>query len=131
MQERKIGCYECGTEKTDIVRGCHRFTESGLSNVTVEGIELVQCAACGAITPIIPRIVTIHRLLALAIARKPQRMTGGELPYLRKYAELTADGLGRLLHVPDVLPQTFERIGRDEPDLGISIDVEEMNYACA
>jgi DNA-binding transcriptional regulator YiaG len=169
MQERRISCHECGNKDTYVVRGSHQFTESGLLNVTLEGVELVHCGACGVASPIIPRILTIHRLLALAIAKKPHRMNGAELRYLRKYADLTADGLGRLLHVhkstvskwengedqishqsdrlirltimalapdlkdqlPDVVRQTFERIGSDEPDLKIAIHVEEMDYAYA
>ena len=169
MQERKIGCYDCGNDETRIVRGSHNFAESGLPNVTLDGVEFVQCVACGASSPVIPRPLLVHRLLALAIARKPHRMTGAELRYLRKYADLTADALGRLIHVhkstvskwengedqishqsdrlirvtimalapdlkdevPDVVRQTFERIGSEEPDLGISINVREMDYAYA
>ena len=33
--------------------------------------------------------------------------------------------------VPEVVRQTFERIRSEEPELGISINVEEMEYTYA
>ncbi|HEX5876456.1 MAG TPA: hypothetical protein VFY60_17540 [Pyrinomonadaceae bacterium] len=94
----EIQCSNCG-KKANVVRGSYCFIESGLSWVTLQGIELIQCEHCGNEDPIIPRINDLMRALAVALIAKPYRLTGEEVRFLRKYMRKTAAELAQMLHV--------------------------------
>jgi len=95
---KKIDCSVCGS-KAAVVRGRYRFSESGLSNVVVNGIELVSCPKCHNIDPIIPRMNDLMLLLALAVVAQPYRLKGEHVRYLRKYLEMSGVEFSRLIHV--------------------------------
>lgn len=79
-------------------KGAYRFTESGLDNVVLKGIELIECPACGNTDPVIPRMTDLFRVMAMAMIAKPQSLTGAEVRYLRKYAGMNAEQFARMLH---------------------------------
>jgi YgiT-type zinc finger domain-containing protein len=66
-------CVECGGQLKS-TRGAHRYTESGLSNVTLMNVETRQCPACGAREVVIPRMDELHRLIALTTAKEQARL---------------------------------------------------------
>jgi YgiT-type zinc finger domain-containing protein len=94
----KETCSNCGAGAI-VVRGDHKFTESGLSNVTLKNIALIRCSACGNDDPIIPRLAQLMRVLALAIIGKPHRLVGEEIRFLRKYTGKTLEEFSRYLKV--------------------------------
>lgn len=91
-------CSRCG-EPARIIRGTYPFKELGLRNVVLQGIELVRCDTCGNEDPRIPRLSELMRVLALAVIRKPYRLSGEELRFLRKYLGLTAEKFAGILRV--------------------------------
>ena len=90
-------CTSCGEQVTPERRN-YRYTESGVSNVILQGIEVADCPKCGTSDVIIPRMAKIHRAIAQAIANSPARLTGEQLRFLRKHLGLSGDQLGRYLH---------------------------------
>jgi putative zinc finger/helix-turn-helix YgiT family protein len=90
-------CTSCGEQVTPERRN-YRYTESGLSNVILQGIEVADCPRCGTSDVIIPRMAKIHRAIAQALANSPARLTGEQLRFLRKYLGMSGDQLGRYLH---------------------------------
>jgi putative transcriptional regulator len=62
----------------------HHYRASGLDGVTLVGVEVSRCTHCGAWEVSIPRIETLHRTIALALARKPAPLDGAEIRFLRK-----------------------------------------------
>jgi DNA-binding transcriptional regulator YiaG len=90
-------CSNCG-EKAEVVRGEYDFKDSGLP-VVLEGIELLKCDACGNVDPIIQKLSKIMRLIALAIIRKPYRLTGAEVRFLRKFLHMNGADFSALLKV--------------------------------
>ena len=95
---RKQQCSKCGAEAR-VIRGSYRFRESGLPNVILQGIEIIQCPACGNEDPIIPRLSRLRRVLALSMVNKPYRLRGEEIRFLRKYLSKTGQEFARLIHV--------------------------------
>ncbi len=111
-------CSHCGAE-AKVVRGSYDFTESGLKNVRLRGIEMVQCDRCGNVDPIISRMADLLRVLAQSVAFKPYRLTGDDVKYLRKHLRMTAEQFSRLLHVDRV---TLSKWENNEDKIGAQSD---------
>lgn len=90
-------CTNCGAAVTPERRN-YRYTESGLSNVILQGVEVADCPRCGTSDVLIPRMAKIHRAIAQALASSPARLTGEQLRFLRKHLGLSGDQLGSYLH---------------------------------
>ena len=84
MKEQRRVCRECGSN-AKIVRKDHHFTESGLNNVFLKGIEVVKCAKCKSESPRIPNHDDLMRTIAVALIDKPSELAGDEVRFLRKY----------------------------------------------
>ncbi len=86
-------CTNCGVPVT-FERRNYRYTESGLSNVVLQDVEVAQCDACGNQDVILPHLAKIHWAIARALtAENPARMTGEQLRFLRKHIEFSGEKL--------------------------------------
>lgn len=79
-----MNCVECGT-RMRTRKQSYRYAASGLPGVVLEGVEVRRCRACGIEEVAIPRIEQLHRVIAESIVRKPARLAGVEIRYLRKH----------------------------------------------
>ena len=95
---KKARCSACDN-KASIVRERYRFSECGLPNVVLLGIEVIRCAKCGNRDPIIPRVNDLMRLLAVAVVAMPQKLAGEEVRFLRKFLKMSGDDFSSLIHV--------------------------------
>jgi len=77
-------CPSCNEPMTS-ARENHSYTASGLPYVTLVGIEIRRCKACGEHEVVIPKIEQLHRAIALAVVSKRPRLTAPEVRFLRKY----------------------------------------------
>jgi len=76
-------CNECGSPlKTR--KENYRYSECGLKNVTLVGIDVSRCPRCGNYELSIPHIEELHRLIARVLIEKTTRLTGEEVRFLRK-----------------------------------------------
>ena len=89
-------CFECGAEMKS-TRGVHKYTESGLDNVTLQDIEIRRCPSCGDEAYSIPNMGGLHRAIALALAGRHARLSGQELRFLRKYLGHSSTDFAKLL----------------------------------
>lgn len=99
-------CYECGAQ-TKTVRGDYSYTESGLP-VLLRNAELIRCPNCGD-SVVIRNIDALHTAIAKAVLRKPARLTGAELSFLRKYLAKPSKTFATLLHVDPAAYSRWER----------------------
>ena len=77
-------CLNCGKQmKTR--RENIKYDACGLSNVTLAGMEVSRCQACGEYEVSIPQIEDLHKALAQSVIRKPGRLQAEEVRFLRKY----------------------------------------------
>jgi DNA-binding transcriptional regulator YiaG len=81
------------------VRERYPFTESGLRNVVLVGVEVIKCGECGNRDPIIPRVNDLMRLLAVAVTAQPYKLRGEDVRFLRKYLHMSGGELASLIHV--------------------------------
>jgi len=96
-------CIECGTKMTES-HGDHKYKE--LPGLVLRGVRLRHCPNCGEDEVSIPRIEALHRVVALAIAAKPARLTDNEVRFLRKHLGWSRDDCAGIM---DVAPETVSR----------------------
>lgn len=77
----------------------YHYTESGLDNVYLWGIDVFKCDKCGKIEAKIPRIDELNKVIVKCIISKPQRLINKEIKYLRKYMGFKAVELANILGV--------------------------------
>ena len=77
-------CRACG--KSELVSSHERvhYVASGLPNVWLENVEVRRCPLCNEHVDVIPRVENLHRAIGLAVVKKPSRLTGTEVRFLRK-----------------------------------------------
>ena len=83
-------CKVCSGEMTSS-REAYRYNESGLPNVILKDVEVRRCPNCGTQEVPLPRVVELHRAIAMALVHKPARFLGAEVRYLRKYMGWSVD----------------------------------------
>ena len=76
-------CIECGATMT-CERRNHRAKDLGLPNVVLCKTEVRRCPGCGEEEIVIPRLEDLNRRLAEMMVRKPARLAGEEIRFLRK-----------------------------------------------
>jgi putative zinc finger/helix-turn-helix YgiT family protein len=90
-------CPNCGNPELTSRTGPYKYDESGLPNVTLQGIKVLCCATCGEEMPVIPAISDLHRVLSLVLVNKPQKLSPAEFRFLRKYLGYSATDFARVI----------------------------------
>jgi putative zinc finger/helix-turn-helix YgiT family protein len=98
-------CVSCGAE-TKTRTGTHPYTESGLSNVRLEGIEISTCTRCGEKAVAIPRIDELHKVISYGLATWPGRLDPRQIRFLRKHLGWSSK---RFASEMGVAPETVSR----------------------
>ena len=112
-------CRNCGKDEMTARAETYLYAESGLPNVVLVGVEVRRCPSCGHHELVLPRVTELHRTIAHAVIRKPARLSGAEVRYLRKYLGWSgADFAG---HV-GVDPSTVSNWETDKDPIGTSSD---------
>ncbi len=81
-------------------KGEYKYTECGLSSVTIKDILVYRCTNCTAVVPEIPAAGVLHRVIALRLLGKKTLLAGSEIKFLRKlcgysvneFAEMVGSG---------------------------------------
>lgn len=77
-------CAECGSAMKVARENVKYDGMMGLP-VVLANVEVRRCARCGEYEVVIPRLEELLGVLAGAVIRKPTRLTGDEVRFLRKY----------------------------------------------
>lgn len=101
-------CTNCGRPVKPESRN-YRYTESGLSNIVLQGIDVADCPRCGNTDVTIPRVAKIHRAIARALASSPGRLTGEQFRFLRKHLGHSGEQLAGYLHTDKTKVSKWER----------------------
>jgi putative zinc finger/helix-turn-helix YgiT family protein len=116
MEGEAMTCVQCGAPLKS-TRGAHRYTESGLSNVTLTNVELRLCASCGEREVVIPRIEELHRVLARAIATESKDLLPEHVRFLRKWLGFSSTDFALVM---GVRPETVARWEKKDTTAPIS-----------
>lgn len=86
----------------------YHYTECGLDNVMIEGLNVVNDHA-GEDTVVIPAIGLLHQVIAEGIVSLPTKMSGRELRFLRTEMGMTQAQLAEVLKVTLLTISRWER----------------------
>lgn len=111
-------CDQCGARMA-ISHENHSYRESGLAYVTLLGLEVRRCRACGYHELVFHRLGPLHRSIALAIARKPAPLAASEIRFLRGW--MGWSGKDFAAHM-GVAPATVSRWERGRLAMGATAD---------
>lgn len=111
-------CDACG-EPMISARENYSYTASGLPYVTLVGVEVRRCKACGEHEVVLPKIEQLHRAIALGVVAKRPRLTAAEIRFLRKY--LGWSGADFAKHM-GVTPESVSRWENDREQMGAVAD---------
>ena len=100
-------CSECGSTMQRRKEN-HRYDECGLKHVTLVGLAVTRCPKCGNYEIAIPRIESLHRLIARALIEKRTRLTGEEVRFLRKSLGWSGADFARHMGVSDETVSRWE-----------------------
>lgn len=99
-------CDNCQGELTVKAGQQYHYTMSGLDNVFLENLEVEQCPSCGQVTPYIPRMPQLHKMIAARLVLKPTPLLGKEMRFLRKERRQKAKDWAALLKItPETISQ--------------------------
>jgi len=86
----------------------YRYTESGLDNVFIRGVNIHGDDA-GEECITIPNVNELHKAIAHGIVHRPSSMTGKELRYLRTEMGMTQAELAAMVHREALAVSRWER----------------------
>jgi putative zinc finger/helix-turn-helix YgiT family protein len=113
-------CVDCGANLR-VSREPHKYTLHPRWAVTIADAEVRRCPRCGYFEVAIPKPDALHRTIAVEVIRKPARLSGPELAFLRSQLGMSARALARMIGV------VHESISRWENDvLRISPPVDRL-----
>jgi DNA-binding XRE family transcriptional regulator len=75
----------------------HRYKESGLDNVILNGVRLYRCLQCGEAIYDFGDIGQLNRLIAESLVRKKGHLNGKEIRFLRTYVGYSSEMFARIL----------------------------------
>ncbi len=104
-------CYECKAPLS-VRRKNYQYTQCGLPNVVLRNIIVEECRECGTEHPNIPAIAGLHRTIMILLLKKETLLTGEEIRFLRKMANLTGVELAKLMGVTSTQISKWENNNR-------------------
>jgi YgiT-type zinc finger domain-containing protein len=108
----EMNCHICG-KNTKISVGNYHYRESGLDNVWLEDVEILQCD-CGE-SALIPRAPEVHSLIANCLIRQNGQLSGKEIRFLRKNMWVKLADFAPMIEVDPIDLARWER-GEGYPD---------------
>jgi putative zinc finger/helix-turn-helix YgiT family protein len=103
---KEIECPNC-RRKHKTQTGEYHYTESGLPNVWLVGVEVFECE-CGESFAFIPCIQELHKLIARELITQENSLSGPEIRFLRKTMGLKSKNFAELLGVKNVSISRWE-----------------------
>ena len=90
-----------------------------MPNVVLVGVEVQRCVSCGRQDVVLPRVLELYQTIAMAVVRKPTRLSGPEVRFLRKYLNWSSADLARRAGVD---PSTVSGWESDKDPIGATSD---------
>lgn len=119
MNKQTYECAECGRAMSSKRIDKYHYLESGLNNVYLIGIEEYVCGKCKLSEIVIPQPLQLHAIIAIALARKPNLLNGGEIRFMRNEIGMTARSFAEAIGISHV---TLSRWENDQDKATLSHD---------
>lgn len=93
-------CHACGNAEVVSEVGVHEYVEARLPYpVVLSAIPVLRCPACGEESVTIPDPEGLHEILCLHIVMANRALLPGEIRFLRRYLDKSADAMAALMGV--------------------------------
>lgn len=79
----------------------HRFKESGLDNIILDGVKQFRCNQCGDVFYDYGDVNQLNRLIADTLLRKKDHLSGQEIRFLRTYIGYSSEMFARIIGLSD------------------------------
>jgi putative zinc finger/helix-turn-helix YgiT family protein len=109
---KNVKCPSCRQMKQTHI-GKYHYTESGLPNVWLSGVEVFECD-CGENFAFIPCLEELHKLIGKTLIKKEDQLSGREIRFLRKHLMLKSKDFAKELGVQNVTVSRWEN-GDSQP----------------
>ena len=109
-------CAKCGSH-LKVTGNTHRYVESGLSNVVLNGVQVRKCKGCGAEEVAIPNIAGLHRCIAAILVARKSALAALELRFLRQFLGFSSKDFAKTLGVAPETLSRWENASRDIPSV--------------
>ena len=109
-------CPKCRGEM-QVTPGEHPYRESGLPYVYLLNVPIATCTQCGERTVGIPRMEELHRVIAESVARRPARLGGAEIRFLRTHLGWSGKECAERMGVTPETRSRWEN-GHSAPEIG-------------
>ena len=103
---KNIKCPSC-KQMRQTHNGEYHYTESGLPNVWLSGVEVFECS-CGEKFALIPCLDGLHKLIGKTLIRKEEQLSGREIRFLRKHMGMMSKDFAKELGVQNVTVSRWE-----------------------
>lgn len=91
-------CSSCNsTKKMKAKPTVHKYIESGLDNITLNGVIQHHCGNCGEIYYDYGNINQLNSIIADTLLKKKNNLTGKEVRFLRTYAGYSSEMFARII----------------------------------
>jgi putative transcriptional regulator len=101
-----IKCPNCHL-KGKTHKGEYHYTESGLQNVWLMGVEIFECD-CGENFAFIPCAQELHKLIAEILLKQESQLSGREIRFLRKHMGMKSKDFANEVGVRPVTVSRWE-----------------------
>ena len=110
-----MSCLLCGHKMKKSKNGPYEFTESGLSNIYLQGVEEYICTNvdCGENEVSIPNLGGLLELIAQTVARKREKLLPEEIRFLRSHLGFSSSDFAERIGVSPKTVSRWERGGTD------------------
>ena len=109
---KNIKCPSC-QQIRQTHKGEYHYTESGLPNVWLRGVEIFECD-CSEKFAFIPCIEELHKLIGKKLIGKEDQLSSSEIRFLRKHLMLKSKDFAKELGVQNVTVSRWEN-GDSQP----------------
>lgn len=113
-------CLMCGAEMVES-REARRYGKS--IDVVLENVRVLRCPSCGEEEIELPNIEDLHALIAKTLARKPERLTPGEIRWLRTHLGYSSVDFAKVMGVQ---PETVSRWERTDTPKRMQLPAEKL-----
>ncbi|MHB9074147.1 MAG: type II TA system antitoxin MqsA family protein [Desulfobaccales bacterium] len=103
---KEMNCPSCQKRRQTHI-GKYQYTESGLQNVWLLGVEIFECD-CGENFAFIPCVQELHNLIAEILLKKENQLSGREIRFLRKHIGMKSKDFAHELGVKPVTVSRWE-----------------------
>ncbi len=112
-------CSACGGARVASRKENYLYSEESGLSITLADVEVLTCPDCGARGAVVPKALELSTAIVGVLARKPGRLAGAEVTFLRSILMMSGRELSSLM---GCAPSALSRWEQDKSPIGTQSD---------